>query len=579
MMTAQASLFPPALPGKGPQPRYPEASLDALAGASRVAIDCETTGPQPMTAALTYVAFATTTRRSGFAHATENTLAQLPVLLDGPALVMHNAVYDLVVLARHGVSLLHAPVDCTRVLSYLLNEHDPHDLTSTTDRVLKHRGILRFRDLPPAEIIGPEAHALLMAGKGRVDCEETIEVFEAMEAYLLDRPMLRAAYRNIERPLVPVLASMTLAGVATDVARLQTHLAELERERAGTLEAVARWAGYRLDPDNDEAVGAWLYGMLGLPPAARTETGAPSVNREALAALSHPAAELVATARAQRSQIGAVQRWLDAVVRGRTHPTYSAWSRPNGTITVSQPFGSAEDEDPPALPVQQFIVTPEGKTLVVLQLRGARLRWLAHLSRDPLLVQAFASGRAPAEVVAAAMGMANATGRAAIAAWLEALCIGDGPRAVAKAAGCRQKDAQAMGEQLRAALPAVFRLKAHLEEAGRKRGWVQTPLGRRRRFKPRYTAREALSEVLATAESDTFKLGLRCLWELAGPRLVFAAETTAVLEVDQADADEVTREARRLMAQSCGDPPWAFEVGIGIAPRWSDPLLEGVAST
>ena len=32
------------------------------------------------------------TRRSGFAHATEDILARLPVLLDGPALVMHNAV-------------------------------------------------------------------------------------------------------------------------------------------------------------------------------------------------------------------------------------------------------------------------------------------------------------------------------------------------------------------------------------------------------------------------------------------------------------------------------------------------------
>src|SRR5438876_2068011 len=376
-MTAQASLFPPALPDKAPEPHYGEASLDALAGAPRVAIDCETTGPQPMAAALTHVAFATTTRRSGFAHATEDTLARLPILLDGSALVMHSGVYDLVVLARHGVSLLHVPVDCTRVLSYLLNEHDPHDLTSTTGRVLKHRGILRFRDLPPAEVVGPEAHAMLMAGKGRVDCEETLEVFEAMEVYLSGRPMLQAAYRNIERPLVPVLASMTLAGVPTDVPRLQTYLVELEQARAQMGEAIARWAGYQLDPNNDDAVAAWLYGTLGLPPAARTATGAPSVNREALAALSHPAAQLVATARAQHSQVGAVERWLDAVVCGRTHPTYSAWSQPTGIITVSQPFGNVEDGDALTLPVPRFVTATEGKTLVILRLRNTRLRWLA----------------------------------------------------------------------------------------------------------------------------------------------------------------------------------------------------------
>lgn len=356
---------------------------------------------------------------------------------------------------------------------------------------------------------------------------------------------------------------------------------KLEQARTRTHEAIARWAGYQLDPDNDEAVAAWLYGALGLPAGARTATGQPSVSRGTLASLSHPAAELVATARTERSKLGAARRWLDAVVSGRTHPTYSAWSRPTGIITVSQPFGSAEAETEEAqlLPARQFVAAPEGKALTVLRLRGSRLRWLAHLSREPLLVQALDEDRPPADRVAEAMGIFDTTGRAAIAAWLEALCAGDGPRAVAKAAGCRQREAQALGEQLRTVLPGVFRLKKHLEEAGRNRGWVQTPLGRRRRFKPRYTAREALPEVLATAESDAFKLGLRRLWDLAGPRLVLAAETTAVLEADHADTNELAREAGRVMARPCGDLPWPFAVDIGIAPRWSEIHAGGVGSS
>src|SRR5207244_7243466 len=101
----------------------------------------------------------------------------------------------------------------------------------------------------------------------------------------------------------------------------QAYLAELEQARAQMGEAIARWAGYQLDPNNDDAVAAWLYGTLGLPPAARTATGAPSVHREALAALSHPAAQLVATARAHHRQIGAVERRLDAGVVVRPHAT------------------------------------------------------------------------------------------------------------------------------------------------------------------------------------------------------------------------------------------------------------------
>lgn len=563
-------LFPTAAPLPRPLPRYAKRPLEALREARRVAIDCETTSPNPMRAALTHVAFATDTGYSGFVEATEEALAHLPLLLDGHSLVMHNAVYDLVVLARHGVSLLHAPVDCTRALSHLLDEHSAHDLKSTADRMLGHHGILGFRDLPSVEEIGPEAHAALMADKGRVDCEETLEVFLAADVYLCTHPQLRAAYTKIERPLLPVLASMTLAGVPTDVPALEAHLRAITREREQVLATLAEWAGFPLDADNDEAVISWLYGTLGLAPAAHTLAGTPSVSRDALLALRHPATALVAKARGLSAKIGASRRWLDSAIDGRTHPTFSAWSRPTGEITVAQPFGNIGEEQS-LLPVREFVAAPPGKTLVSVNLRGVRLRWLAYLSRDPLLLRALDIERPPADVVAEKMGIGHALGRAAISAWLEALCNGRGPRAVARAAGCRQKEAIALGNRLRSELPSVFKLRTHLEEAGRRRGWVQTPLGRRRRFEPRYTSREALLEVLATAESDAFKLGLRRLWELvAGPGLVLAAGTTALLQVDSMVALDTACEARRLLAHAWEYLPWPSDVDVFVGARWAN---------
>lgn len=562
------ALFPTEAPLRRPAPRYAKGSLEVLREARQVAIDCETTSPHPMSAVLTYVAFATDSGYSGFVDATEEALAHLPLLLNGRSLVMHNAVYDLVVLARHGVSLLHAPVDCTRALSQLLDEHSPHDLKSTAARILGHREILGFRDLPSIEQIGPEAHAALMADKGRVDCEETLEVFGAAESYLREHPQLRSAYTKVEQPLLPVLASMTLSGVPTNVPALEAYLRTISREREEVIVTLAKWAGFSLDPDNDDAVSSWLYGSLGLTPAAHTATGAPAVNRDALAALHHPAAALVAKARRLSGQMGAAQRWLESVIDSRTHPTFSAWSRPTGEITVSQPFGNADD-DQPALPVRDFIVAEPGKTLVEVRLRGARLRWLAHLSRDPLLLRAFDAGMRPADTTAEEMGIRDAAGKAAIGAWLDALCNGKGPRVVAQAAGCRQKEASALGQRLRSVLPQVFRLKSHLEEAGRRRGWVQTPLGRRRRFEPRYTSREALSEALATVESDVFKIGLRRLWESVGYGLVLAAGTTALLQVDSAVAVDVAHEAHRSLTNPQKDLPSPFDVDIGVGRRWS----------
>jgi len=55
-----------------------------------------------------------------------------------------------------------------------------------------------------------------------------------------------------------------------------------------------------------------------------------------------------------------------------------------------------------------------------------------------------------------------------------------------------------------------------------------------------------------------------------GSRLVFADDTTAILEVGKADTDEIAREARQLMARACGDLPWAVDVEARVASRWND---------
>jgi DNA polymerase-1 len=485
---------------------------------------------------------------------------------------MHSAVYDLVLLSRHGVDLLGETVDCTRVLSHLLNEHTAHDLGNTAHRILGRRRVLLFRDLPPIETLDADVSEALLADKGRVDCEETLEVLQRFEAVLADRPRLRHAYLTVERPLLPVLASMTLTGVPVDVAALQAYRRHLHAEREAAAQRLHAAAGFALDPQHDDAVAAWLYGVLHLRPPAHTPAGRPAVHREALRALRHPAAALVLDARRIRSHCQAVERWLAAILSdGRAHPLYSAWSRGGGQVTASQPFARGEEPDGQALrvPVESFVTAPAGRAIVALRLQDARLHWLAHLSRDPVLLRAVDGGIDPARAVADALGKPDPATIAAAAAWLDALCTGRGPRTVARRLGCRQKDAAALGQAIRAVLPGVARLKTHLEQAGLHRGWVQAPLGRRRRFEPRYMARQALADLLEAAAADTFKVGLRRLWEMAGPSLILASGATALLEVAARDAAEAARQGARLMSLPCAGIPWPFAVAASAGCSWA----------
>jgi DNA polymerase-1 len=554
LATIQTTLFEER-PADGPVPRYRAGRLEDVGRAELIALDTETSGPDPTSCRALIVALAADTGVSLALPVTPETVSALNPVLRSKRLAMHNAVFDIVVLARHGLDLLGSEVDCTRVMSFVINENGAHDLKSVARR-FGTGTVLGFSDLDTGRGVPLE----VLMDKCRVDCEQALETYMAMRSYLDERPLLRALYEDVERPLIGTFASMTLTGVPVDRGEVLACRSESEALLEKIREELQAAAGWPVDPLSDAHAARLLYGQLGLEPRVRTPTGDPSVSREALEELDHPAAEAVLRARALKSRIDGLDRLLASCTDGRVYPTYSAWSRPTGTIVPSSPFSHEED----TVPVRRIVRAGEGKAIVCVRLHDARIRLLAAASADPLLLRALETGAHPAAAVAEAAGVPET----AAAAWLEALCAGKGPRSVARLAGIRQKEASAALEAIRAAVPEVFRLKEHLEEAGVRRGWVQGPTGRRRRFVPRYMARNALADVLEAAESDVFKAGLRGLRELFGPRLVLASGVTAVLEVDEREAPEIAREAARALA-AAGEP-YGIPAAGGAGRSWRE---------
>jgi hypothetical protein len=179
---------------------------------------------------------------------------------------------------------------------------------------------------------------------------------------------------------------------------------------------------------------------------------------------------------------------------------------------------------------------------------------MATLAACGPLLEAFRIGAPAGQHVAAVLP--GAPPASVTEAWLAALAAGRGPRTVMRATGLSLREAKAARARLVERLPALGRWLVDMEEVGARRGWLQAPSGRRRRFTPRYTVRQAGADLVAMCCHDTTKRVLvRLSQTLPAGSLVGAHRDVIYLEVDSSGldqarthCDEAVREAARGLA-------------------------------
>src|SRR5206468_909627 len=117
----------------------------------------------------------------------------------------------------------------------------------------------------------PEGYAIETADRWLAErAATTREIAGILAPELSARPALEKIYREIERPLTPVLARMEIEGVAIDVPLLKTMSARMETDLRALEQKIWAEAGEEFNINSPVKLGQILFEKLGYPSSKKT---------------------------------------------------------------------------------------------------------------------------------------------------------------------------------------------------------------------------------------------------------------------------------------------------------------------
>ena len=421
-------------------------------------------------------------------------LELLRPLLEDPAVrkVGQNGKYDLHVLRRHGVEVA-GYADDTLLESFVLDSgRARHDMDSMARRELG------YQTTAYADVAGKGAKQIPFSqvaiddatGYAAEDADVTLRLHRVLSARLDAEPGLRSVYRDIEMPLVEVLARVEANGVLLDGDELRRQGADLGRRMLELQQRATGLAGRSFNLDSPKQVCALLYDELKLPMLVKTPKGQPSANEEALEAIAdlHELPRVILDYRSLAKLRGTYTDKLPEMVNpdtGRLHTSYQQAGAATGRLASSDPnLQNIPIRTEDGRRIRTAFVAPPGRKIVACDYSQIELRIMAHLSQDAGLVAAFEAGAdihraTAAEVFGRALDAVTGDERRAAKAINFGLMYGMGAFGLARNLGISRGEAQDYIALYFSRYPGVRDFMERTRAQARELGHVETVFGRR----------------------------------------------------------------------------------------------------
>ncbi len=380
-----------------------------------VAIDTETDSPSPVQARLVGLSLALEEGQAFYlplAHDYPGAPPQIPKakalallrpILANPGLrkIGQNIKYDLIVLRREGVELQGIDLD-TMVLSYLLEPNwGKHNLEKLALTYLQEKAIT-YEEIAGKGKMAQTMNALPVEKVTPYSCQD------ADFALRLSRilwPKVKAAglerlYREIEQPLIEVLADMEIWGVKVDRDVLYQLSKELAQQLSRLEKKIYEASGVEFNINSPQQLADILFRKIQLTPSKKTRiTKRFSTSLEVLQELApiHPLAQYALEYRILAKLKSTYADALPELINpetGRLHTSYNQTVTATGRLSSSEPnLQNIPARGELGQRFRQAFIPEEGHFLLAADYSQIELRILAHLSEDPSLLETFLADR------------------------------------------------------------------------------------------------------------------------------------------------------------------------------------------
>ncbi|HEX7590677.1 MAG TPA: DNA polymerase I, partial [Candidatus Limnocylindrales bacterium] len=496
------------------------------------------------------------------------------LLLQSGAAVVGHETKPLVVANIAGGAPGPLPVAFdTQIAAYLLNASLRSQTIADVAQERLDVTLPPAGDVPASVRIGLDALAALAA-------REPLE--KALVESSLDR-----LFREIEMPLIPILAEMEAAGVAIDREALATLDVEFGREIDRLQAEVYADVGHEFNLGSPKQLEQILFYELNLPKGKKTKTGY-STDASVLEDLK-PAHPMVGKLLDWRLYSKLRSTYIEALPLlvaerdGRLHTTFHQAVAATGRLSSSDP-------NLQNIPIRSelgrrirraFVAGSPDVTLIAADYSQIELRIIAHVSGDEHLREAFARGadihRETAARVLHKDGADVTHDERSMAKMVNfGLAYGMSDFGLSSRAGISRAEAKAFIDNYFATYSGISYYMIQIKEVARQQGYVSTLLGRRRSIPElRVPALRAAGERMAInmpiqgTAADIVKIAMIRLPErlrAAGlkARMLLQVHDELVLEVPRDEVDAVAPILRETMENALKlDVPLTVDIKVG----------------
>ena len=530
----------------------------------------------------------------------EEALALLKPLLESDAVLKigQNIKYDINVLARYGIMV--SPIDDTMVMSFCLDAGRSeagvggHGMDELAERLLGHTTIA-FKDLCGtgkkaisfAEV--PLADATRYAAE---DAEVTWRLHRLLAPRLAEEGGTRI-YQRVDRPLVPVVASMERHGIRVDRERLAGLSSQFAETIAGLETVIHEKAGQPFTIGSPKQLGEILFDKLGYKGGKKGKTGQYSTDQSVLEGLAAQGAEVATLVLEWRQLSKLKSTYTDALqaainpATGRVHTSYSLVGAQTGRLSSNDPnLQNIPIRTEISRQIRDAFVAEPGNVLLAADYSQIELRLAAHMADVPALKEAFAAGEdIHARTAQELFGTVDRDTRGRAKTINFAILYGISRWGLAGRLGVTADEAQAMIDRYFERFPGIQRYIHETLESVRTLGYSETLFGRKTWF-PRINSknqaerqgseRAAINAPIQGTSADIIKramVRMNPALQAAGlgqVRMLLQVHDELVFELPEGDVMAAKPVIEAVMA-GAAEPairltvPLGVEIGTGLS--------------